>query len=53
MNLARDSVPLIAEALRNFLQNHNKGEMVGVTCLTRGSDQIFARVVLKLAAQLK
>ncbi|MBV9143871.1 MAG: hypothetical protein JO115_23625 [Pseudonocardiales bacterium] len=47
MNLARDSVPLVAEALRDVLTNDAEGDLVGVSCLARGSDQIFARVVLE------
>ena len=47
MNLSRDSVPLVAEAIRDVLKNHGEDEMVGVSCLARGSDQIFARVVLE------
>ncbi len=47
MNLARDTVHLVAEALRGILQDYRDGELVGMTCLARGSDQIFARVVLE------
>jgi hypothetical protein len=46
MNLSRDSGPLVAEAIRDVLQNCNEPEMVGISCLAQGSDQIFARVVL-------
>ena len=47
MNLSRNSVPLVAEALRATLKNYGEGEMVGISCLAKGSDQIFARVVLE------
>lgn len=47
MNLSRDSVPLVADALRDLLENYNKSDLVGISCLARGSDQIFARVVLE------
>ncbi|MGH3771308.1 MAG: hypothetical protein ACRDRW_07930 [Pseudonocardiaceae bacterium] len=47
VNLSRRSVPLVAEALRDVLKNYNEAELVGFSCLARGSDQIFARVVLE------
>ena len=47
MNLSRDSAPLVAEVLRDLLKNCNEGELVGISCLAQGSDQIFARVVLE------
>ena len=47
MNLSRNSVPLVAEALRATLKNYGEGEMVGISCLAKGSDQIFARIVLE------
>ncbi|MGH3687141.1 MAG: hypothetical protein ACRDRE_23250 [Pseudonocardiaceae bacterium] len=47
MNLSRKSIPLVAEALRDVLKNCNEGELVGVSSLAQGSDQIFARVVLE------
>lgn len=46
-NLSRDTVPLVAEALRGVLQDCNESELVGITCLARGPDQIFAQVVLE------
>jgi hypothetical protein len=47
MNLSRDSASLVAEALRDVLQDCNEREVVGISCLAQGSDQIFARVVLE------
>jgi hypothetical protein len=47
MNISRDSVPLVAEALRDVLKNYDRGGLVGISCLAQGSDQIFARVVLE------
>jgi hypothetical protein len=37
-------------SLRRFatsLKNYDEGELVGISCLAQGSDQIFARVVLE------
>jgi hypothetical protein len=53
MNLSRDSIPLVAEALRDVLKNYNEGELVGVSCLAQGSDQIFARVVLECGGDVE
>ena len=47
MNLSRDSVPLVAETLHDALKDHDENELVGISCLAQGSDQIFARVVLE------
>ncbi len=44
---------LVAEALRAALAVHSGGELVGVTCLARGADQIFARVVLELGGSVE
>jgi hypothetical protein len=54
MDLARDTTPLVAEALRGALQSCNEGsELVGITYLARGSDQIFARVVLECGGAIE
>lgn len=47
MNLFEDSVPLVAEGLRDVLREYNEREVVGVSCLAQGSDQIFAKVILE------
>lgn len=47
MNLSHGSALLVAGALRDVVKNCNEGELVGISCLAQGSDQIFARVVLE------
>jgi len=47
-NLTAATVPLVADGIRSVLEQHASGGLVGVTCLARGADQIFARVVLEL-----
>lgn len=42
---------LVADALRAVLAARD--ELVGVTCLARGADQIFARVVLELGGSVE
>jgi hypothetical protein len=51
MNLTPESVPLVAADLRRVLSEH-EGPLVGVSCLARGADQVFARVVLELGGRL-
>jgi hypothetical protein len=50
-NLAPDSVPLVAAELRKVLSEHGE-PLVGLSCLARGADQVFARVVLELGGRL-
>lgn len=51
-NLSPDSVPLVGEGLRDALAEVG-GPLVGVSCLARGADQLFARVVLEHGGQLE
>ena len=46
-NLSAEAVSLVADAVREVIRSEvgDRG-LVGVTCLARGADQIFARVVL-------
>jgi hypothetical protein len=44
-NLSPETVALVAEALRKVL-DQVAGPVVGVSCLARGADQVFARAVL-------
>jgi hypothetical protein len=52
-NLAADTVPLVADGIRNALAEHAARNLVGVTCLARGADQVFARVVLDLGGTVE
>jgi hypothetical protein len=51
-NLTPDTVPLVAEALRAVLAGTQR-PVVGVTCLARGADQVFARVVLEMGGEVE
>lgn len=46
-NLSVDSVPLVANSIREAISDYAGSELVGVTCLAKGADQIFARVMLE------
>jgi hypothetical protein len=52
-NLTASTVPLVADAIRNALPEHNADALVGITCLARGADQVFARVVLDLGGAIE
>lgn len=49
--LTPESVPLVAQALRVELARHEP-PFVGVSCLARGADQLFAQAVLDVGGDL-
>jgi len=51
-NLSAATVLLVAAGIREVLAPHSVG-LTGVTCLARGADQIFARVVLELGGVIE
>jgi hypothetical protein len=51
-NLTPNIVALVAETLREVLAGAGKS-LVGLTCLARGADQVFARVVLELGGEIE
>ncbi|MEU5259576.1 hypothetical protein [Amycolatopsis sp. NPDC021455] len=50
-NLTDATAGLVAGELRRLLAGH--AGLVGVTCLARGADQVFARTVLELGGTLE
>lgn len=52
-SLSADTARRVGEALHSGLAAHPVEELVGVTCLARGADQIFARVVLELGGTVE
>ena len=53
MDLAEGSVPLIRDALHETLKPYAaEGDLVGVSCIAKGSDTLFAEVVLELGGRL-
>ncbi|MEW2507895.1 hypothetical protein AB0878_46280 [Amycolatopsis sp. NPDC047767] len=52
-NLAEDATPLVARGIKNALVGQQPDDIVGVTCLARGADQVFARVVHELGGALE
>jgi hypothetical protein len=51
-NLTSASLEIVGEAVRAALAGVTPDEMVGVTCLARGADQVFAQVILDLGGTL-
>lgn len=51
-NLTDTTEELVYEVLCNLLQQYSS-ELVGVSCLARGADQLFARAILALHGSLE
>lgn len=51
-NLAPDSEPLVADAIRKVLAEHGE-PITGVSCLARGADQVFAAAVLDVGGEIE
>lgn len=52
-NLAEAAIPVVADGIKNALADHRPEDIVGVTCLARGADQVFARVALELGGTVE
>ncbi|WP_150253340.1 hypothetical protein [Nocardiopsis deserti] len=52
-NLSGDSVTLVRKALVAALGPHADDGLVGVSCLARGADQLFAEAVLEVGGRLE
>lgn len=52
-NLSVDSVTLVRKAVAEALASHTGEELVGVSCLARGADQLFAEAVLEAGGSLE
>lgn len=52
-NLTADSVPLVRRALDEALKPYVDELLIGVSCLARGADQLFAEAVLDAGGALE
>ncbi len=52
MNITADTVPLVAAAIREHLERFD-GEVVGISCIARGADSVFAKAVLDAGGKLE
>ncbi|WP_327144419.1 hypothetical protein [Nocardia sp. NBC_01327] len=54
MNITADSVPLVyAEIVRLLSDAGDPAELIGVSCIARGSDSVFAQAVLDVGGRLE
>lgn len=53
LNLSEESVRLVTAALRDHLGTFDAASLVGVSCLARGSDSVFAEVLIELGGRLE
>ncbi|MCT9076541.1 hypothetical protein [Streptomyces fulvoviolaceus] len=52
MDLTDAGIPLVRDALRETLKPYAVGGLTGVSCIAKGSDSLFAEVVLELGGRL-
>ncbi len=53
MNLTPDTIPVIRTAVREALNAYDPKDLVGVSCIARGADAIFAEEVVGLGGSLE
>lgn len=53
INLTPSTVPLVEQGIRDAVASYVGAELVGVSCIAAGADQIFAKVVLELGGKLE
>lgn len=53
MNLTAGSVGLIREVITDALKRYASDELVGISCIARGADSVFAQAVLDLGGELE
>jgi hypothetical protein len=53
MNLTAGSMSLVYQALRAALAPYAGDGLIGISCIARGADSIFAQVVLDLGGELE
>ncbi|MFF8282385.1 hypothetical protein ACF06W_06615 [Streptomyces albus] len=52
MDLTDETVPLVRDALDKVLADHEPAGLVGVSCIAKGSDSLFAEAVLDAGGRL-
>jgi hypothetical protein len=53
VNLTPDSIPLVYRAIVDVLTPYADGALIGLSCIARGADSIFAEAILDLGGQLE
>ncbi|MFI5756522.1 hypothetical protein [Streptomyces sp. NPDC051569] len=52
MDLTEAGIPLVREALAELIKRHADGSLVGVSCIAKCSDSLFAEAVLAAGGRL-
>ena len=52
-NLTAETMLLVGDGIQGVLADYPVDDLVGVSCLARGADQVFARVVLDAGGRLE
>jgi hypothetical protein len=52
MDITPATMTLVDAALRDLLAGYQNADLIGVTCLAKGADQLFACAILDLGGQL-
>ncbi|MFC5718688.1 hypothetical protein ACFP1Z_00650 [Streptomyces gamaensis] len=52
MDLTDSTVELVWSALRELIRQHADGQLVGISCLARGADSLFADLILEASGRL-
>ncbi|MQY16129.1 hypothetical protein SRB5_63210 [Streptomyces sp. RB5] len=52
MDLTDETVPVVRVALRDLLEQYADGSLVGVSCIAKGADALFAEAVLEAGGSL-
>ncbi|MCP2295431.1 hypothetical protein APR11_001849 [Nocardia amikacinitolerans] len=53
MNITEATASLVYDAVRVLLAEHDPADLIGVSCIARGADSVFARAVLDAGGQLE
>ncbi|WP_067857662.1 hypothetical protein [Nocardia shimofusensis] len=53
MNITEETAKKVYAAVRELLAAHDAADLVGVSCIARGADSVFARAVLDAGARLE
>lgn len=53
MNLTPESVPVVYSALAKALTQYRSDDLIGISCIARGADSIFAQAVLDAGGKLE
>lgn len=52
MDLTNETVELVRSAMRKLLAEERSGDLVGISCIAKGSDSIFAEELLAVGGRL-